>query len=232
VKAAQRPVVARKRPFALQHVHLDARLVVRRGREHLALARRNRRVARNQRRHHAAHRLDAERERGDVEQQEILHVAGENARLHGRAEVDAQVASEAAAHLWGYFPGLEGRALTHAWGGPIDASPTHLPLVLPLSGDRAFCAAGYTGNGVGPSHMLGRTLASLALDRRDDPSRLAFVDPKPQRVPPEPFHWLGGEAIRAGIVRKEKAELAGRAPDPISSLLARIPQLIGFHIGR
>jgi len=154
------------------------------------------------------------------------------ARLHGRSELDAKVASEAAAHLWDYFPGLEGSALTHAWGGPIDASPTHLPLVLPLRGGRAFAAAGYTGNGVGPSHMVGRTLASLALDRRDGPSRLAFVDPTPPRVPPEPFHWLGGEAIRMGILRKEKAELAGRTPDPISSLLSRVPELIGFHIGR
>jgi len=154
------------------------------------------------------------------------------ARLHGRAEIDAEVASQAAARLWEYFPGLQGKAITHAWGGPIDASPTHLPLVLPLRGNRAFAAAGYTGNGVGPSHMVGRTLASLALDRRDPHSRLAFVDPSPPRVPPEPFHWLGAEAIRTGILHKEEAELSGRRPDPISSLLARIPQLIGFHIGR
>jgi glycine/D-amino acid oxidase-like deaminating enzyme len=154
------------------------------------------------------------------------------ARLHGRSEIDPEVVSHTAAHLWDYFPGLQGRALTHAWGGPIDASPTHLPLVLPLHGNRAFVAAGYTGNGVGPSHMVGRTLASLALDRRDSHSRLPFVDPSSPRVPPEPFHWIGGEAIRAGILRKEQAELADRRPDPISSLLARVPQLIGFHIGR
>ena len=94
------------------------------------------------------------------------------ARLHGRSELDAEVVSLAAANLWDYFPGLEGRAITHAWGGPIDASPTHLPLVLPLRGGHAFAAAGYTGNGVGPSNMVGRTLASLALDRRDEATRL------------------------------------------------------------
>ncbi len=154
------------------------------------------------------------------------------ARLRGRSELDAEVVSQAAAHLWEYFPGLAGTALTHAWGGPIDASPTHLPMVVPLRGSRAFAAAGYTGNGVGPSNMVGRALASLALDRRDAHAGLAFVDPSPPRVPPEPFHWLGGEAIRQGILRKEEAELADRSPDPISSLLARVPELIGFHIGR
>lgn len=154
------------------------------------------------------------------------------ARLHGRSELDPAVVAETATCLSEYFPGLAGKAITHAWGGPIDASPTHLPLVLPLRGGHVFAAAGYTGNGVGPSYMVGRTLAALALDRRDEHSRLAFVDPSPPRIPPEPFHWLGGEAIRAGIRRKESAELSGRRPDPISSLLARVPELIGFHIGR
>jgi glycine/D-amino acid oxidase-like deaminating enzyme len=153
-------------------------------------------------------------------------------RLHGRTEVDPEVAAQAAGRLRAYFPGLEGRRLTHAWGGPIDVSPTHLPVVVPLQGGRAFAAAGYTGNGVGPSHMVGRVLASLALDRRDEHSRLAIVDPSPQRVPPEPFHWLGGSLIRAGIMSKEQAECEERRPDPVSALIARVPELIGFHIGR
>jgi glycine/D-amino acid oxidase-like deaminating enzyme len=154
------------------------------------------------------------------------------ARLGGRSELDAEVVAGVAAHLHAFFPGLAGRSITHAWGGPIDASPTHLPLVLPLAGGRAFVAAGYTGNGVGPSHMVARTLASLALDRRDEPSRLAFVDPSPPRIPPEPFQWIGGEAIRGGIIAKEEAELAGRRPGRIASAAAHVPELMGFHIGR
>jgi glycine/D-amino acid oxidase-like deaminating enzyme len=154
------------------------------------------------------------------------------ARLAGRSELDPEVAALTAAHLDAYFPGFAGRRLTHAWGGPIDASPTHLPIVVPLRGGRAFVAAGYTGNGVGPSHMVGRTLAALALDRRDEYARLPFVDSSPPRVPPEPFHWIGGEAIRRGIMRKEEAEMRGEDPDPISTLLASVPRLIGFHIGR
>jgi len=154
------------------------------------------------------------------------------ARLRGRSELDRDVVAAAAERLYAYFPGLVGKGITHAWGGPIDVSPTHLPMVVPLPGSRSFVAAGYTGNGVGPSYMVGRTLASLALDRRDDYAALPFVDPAPQRVPPEPLHWLGGETIRRAFVSKEDAELAGRAPHPISSLASRVPRLIGFHIGR
>jgi glycine/D-amino acid oxidase-like deaminating enzyme len=153
-------------------------------------------------------------------------------RLGGRVEVDPEVVALAEKRLRAYFPGLEGRGITHAWGGPIDVSPTHLPLVMPLSDGRTFAAAGYTGNGVGPSYMVGRTLASLALDRNDEHSRLAFVDPSPQRIPPEPFHWLGGNLIRWGIMAKETAESEGRRPHPVSRALAGIPDLVGFHIGR
>lgn len=154
------------------------------------------------------------------------------ARTKGRAEVDAAVIAATAAHLYDYFPGLRGKRITHAWGGPIDASPTHLPEVRSLRHGRAFAAAGYTGNGVGPSNMIGRSLAALALDRRDDSTALAFIDGATPRVPPEPFHWIGGEAIRLGIQVKEEAEMAGRAPGKISSAIAKIPELIGFHIGR
>jgi glycine/D-amino acid oxidase-like deaminating enzyme len=153
-------------------------------------------------------------------------------RLRGRVEVDPVTVALAAERLHHYFPGLRGRRLTHAWGGPIDVSPTHLPMVVPLRDGSTFVAAGYTGNGVGPSYMVGRALASLALDRRDEHSRLAFVDPAPQRVPPEPLHWLGGSLIRRAIMAKENAESEGRTPHPVSSALARIPELIGFHIGR
>jgi glycine/D-amino acid oxidase-like deaminating enzyme len=165
------------------------------------------------------------------------------ARLRGRAELDREVVELGAERLRAYFPALAeavaqppgGRRparITHAWGGPIDVSPTHLPVVVPLPGDRAYAAAGYTGNGVGPSHMVGRTLASLALGRSDDHARLPFVDPSPQRVPPEPFHWLGGETIRRALKSREESELAGNAPNPLISLLSRAPELIGFHIGR
>jgi glycine/D-amino acid oxidase-like deaminating enzyme len=154
------------------------------------------------------------------------------ARTKGRAEVDAAVIAAAADHLHDYFPQLRGRRITHAWGGPIDASPTHLPAVSTLGQGNAFVAAGYTGNGVGPSNMVGRTLASLSLGHEDEYTNLAFVDPKTPRVPPEPFHWIGGESIRFAIEKKEQAEMAGHHPGPVASAISKVPELIGFHIGR
>lgn len=154
------------------------------------------------------------------------------ARTKGRAEIDPAVIAAATEDLHDYFSALRGRRVTHAWGGPIDASPTHLPAVHTLAHGRAWVAAGYTGNGVGPSNMLGRTLASLVLSKDDEHTHLPFVDTASPRLPPEPFHWIGGELIRLGIRSKEEAEIQGRRPGRISSTVAKVPELIGFHIGR
>ena len=83
---AERLVVLRHRPFALQHVDLHARLVVGCGRERLALARRNRRVAGDHRRRGAAQRLDAERQRRHVQQEHVTDVALQDASLNRRAD--------------------------------------------------------------------------------------------------------------------------------------------------
>ena len=154
------------------------------------------------------------------------------ARLGRRTELDGDVVGQVASHLRSFFPGLEGRRITHAWGGPIDVSPGHLPMVVPLGADRVYCVFGYTGNGVGPSAMMGRAAASLALDRPDEQSRLPLVDPTPRRVPRGLTSWLGGNAIRAGVVAKEAAEEQGATAGPLSRGLAAIPERIGFHIGR
>ena len=78
---------------------LDRGLVVGRGREDLALARRDRGVALDEAREDAAQRLDAERQRRDVEQQQVLDVARQHARLHGRADRDHLVRVDALVRL-------------------------------------------------------------------------------------------------------------------------------------
>ncbi len=156
---------------------------------------------------------------------------GFGARTDGRNERDPAVIDELRRHLVRFFPGLEGRRIEHAWGGPIDVSPTHLPVVAELESG-VHCAFGYTGHGVGPSHMLGRSLAALALDRRDESTRLALVDPPVRHVPPEPFRWLGGSVIRRAILRHEEALESDRRPGPINRTIAGIPERIGIHIGR
>jgi glycine/D-amino acid oxidase-like deaminating enzyme len=154
------------------------------------------------------------------------------ARLGRRTELDPDVVAEVASHLRSFLPGLEGRRITHAWGGPIDVSSTHLPVIATVGSDRVYGVFGYTGNGVGPSMMMGRIAASLALDRQDEHSRLALVDPARRWIPTGLASWLGGNAIRSGLVAKEAAEENGGTAGRLSRGLAGIPERIGVHIGR
>lgn len=153
-------------------------------------------------------------------------------RLQPRDSVDPRLAAQVADDLVRFFPALRGRRIDHAWGGPIDASPTHLPIVDTLPGGRVHAAFGYTGNGVGPSHLCGGLLARLALDVRDEQTRLPIVSPPRRLLPPEPLRVAGGEAIRVALDRKERAEEAGRRPPALASAVARLPGLLGVQIGR
>jgi glycine/D-amino acid oxidase-like deaminating enzyme len=152
-------------------------------------------------------------------------------RTGGRAELDPQVVAATERDLLRFFPGLAGRRVEHAWGGPIDVSPSHLPIAGSLEGPIHY-GFGYTGNGVGPSRMVAGALASLALDRRDDASRLAFVEPRGARVPPEPFRFLGGTVIRRALLRREQAIQRGERPGAVTRAVAGIPERIGIHVGR
>ena len=154
-------------------------------------------------------------------------------RLNGQIEVDRDVAAETHRHLLRIFPALEGRAITHAWGGPIDVSPSHIVQVGTLPGAPVHYAFGYTGNGVGPTHLAGRALASLALGRRDRWTALPIVGSDPGAwVPPEPVAWLGGNLVRGAFLRREQAWERGEQPDLVTRALCAVPKALGIHVAR
>jgi glycine/D-amino acid oxidase-like deaminating enzyme len=152
------------------------------------------------------------------------------ARVRGRVEIDPRVAATLRRHLVDHFPALAGRRVTHAWGGPIDVSPSHLPQVGTLPDAPVHFAFGFTGNGVGPSHTAGRALAGLALGAPD--AHPPLLDHRPARVPPEPLAWVGGMAVRGALLRAERLHAAGRRPDPITRAVAAAPRALGIHVAR
>jgi glycine/D-amino acid oxidase-like deaminating enzyme len=162
------------------------------------------------------------------------HVAP-GARTGGRIEVDPAIATQAMRHLARIFPATASRRITHAWGGPIDIAPAHLPWVADLDPGRpgaVQAAAGYTGNGVGPSHLVGRILAARALDGADEASTLPLVGPPPASVPPEPLRWAGASVVRAALLRREAADEESRRADPLTRAVAGLPARLGVTLGR
>ncbi len=150
--------------------------------------------------------------------------------LRSRLELDRDVVERTRASLVRFFPQLRGRAVTHAWGGPIDVSPTHLPVFG--SRGRVHHGYGFTGNGVGPSYLGGEILARLALDRRDERTALALVEPSRKLFPPEPLRYLGGSLIRRALLAKDAAEDEGREPGRLTEVAATLPRRLGLRLPR
>jgi glycine/D-amino acid oxidase-like deaminating enzyme len=144
---------------------------------------------------------------------------------------DVSAARRAAFAFRWLFPQLRDVRLTDAWGGPIDVSPDHLPHVWSTHGGRMHIAAGYSGNGVAPSHLVGRLLAALAVDADEPITRLPIVGRPRPAFPPEPLRYVGARVMREAMIRREDAEEAGRRPNRLLREVSRIPRRLGYHLG-
>jgi putative aminophosphonate oxidoreductase len=130
-------------------------------------------------------------------------------------------ASEVESALRAIYPQLASVPVTASWTGPIDRSLNGLPFFHRLRED-VIAGGGYSGNGVGPSYLGGRILASLALGLDDEWARAGLVGPAPGAFPPEPLRFVGGLLVREAVKAKERAEDEGRAPGRVALGIARL----------
>ena len=152
------------------------------------------------------------------------------ARRPRTTDVDPEVVARTARDLRAFFPALEGRAIAHAWGGPIDVSPVRLPIFRSLG--RVHAGFGFTGNGVGPAELGGRILSALALDERDPVTRLAVVEPAAKLFPPEPLRYAGGALIRRAMVERDDRLQDGEPVPAAVDLVASLPRRMGLSLPR
>ncbi len=113
--------------------------------------------------------------------------------------------------------------ITHHWSGAVDRSVDGLPFFGRLAARcPIFYGAGFSGNGVAPSLIAGRILASNALGRDDAWSTCGLNRGIPGRFPPEPLRYIGGLAIRGAVSRKEEREEEGQPVGPLTRGLAAL----------
>jgi glycine/D-amino acid oxidase-like deaminating enzyme len=130
------------------------------------------------------------------------------------------IADQVARHLRATYPPLAAVPIAASWTGPIDRTVDGLPFFFSLGRPDLVCGAGYSGNGVGPSLIGGRILASLALALDDEWARCGLVRSPPPGLPGEPLRYVGGRIVRGAVARKERAEDDGRRPARIDRALA------------
>lgn len=130
-----------------------------------------------------------------------------------------------------WFPAFDGVPLDSAWGGPIDASGSHLPFFGTLPGGAAHYGVGFTGNGVGPCHMGGKILAGMALDRDDEFTTLPLTRGPIKRFPPEPLYSPGHRLVVGAVIRRDDLMDSRRRVDPVTNALAHLPRRLGYGLG-
>ena len=127
-----------------------------------------------------------------------------------------------------FMPPLAGVPTAASWNGPSDRSVTGLPFFGRLQGaPNVFYGFGYSGNGVGPSHIGGTLLASLALGLDNEWTRSRLARGPLGRFPPEPVRYAGSILVRNAIRRKERAEDAGLPPCALDVRLSKFAAAAG-----
>jgi putative aminophosphonate oxidoreductase len=131
-------------------------------------------------------------------------------------------AAEVTADLRRYYPTLNDVPVTHDWSGPIDRTPDSLPLLGYLNAEKSIVyGIGWSGNGVGPSVIGGKILASLVLEREDEWTHHPLIGRPLRNFPSAPIRYVGAHIVRTAVARKERAEIQGSKPSWWSVQLAK-----------
>ncbi|WP_020481087.1 NAD(P)/FAD-dependent oxidoreductase [Pseudomonas asplenii] len=131
------------------------------------------------------------------------------------------------------FPSLKKVRITHSWGGNLGMSRRFRPHMLCDRANGIALVGGYGGEGVGASHLGGRTLADLILQQDTARVRQPWVIHEGglaalRAWEPEPCRWLGYNAIVRSFVHEDQV-LANPHAAPWRRKLAS--RLAGFMEG-
>ena len=144
-------------------------------------------------------------------------------RVGRRFDGQTPIQDELETELRRFYPSLSAARIVSGWRGSVTRTRMGLPFFGRLPGHpNIVFAHGYSGSGVGPSHMAGRVLASLVLGRKDEWSETPFSHGPLSAFPPEPIRYFGSWLVRGAVARKERAEDQGRKPNRLDATLSRL----------
>ncbi|THA55759.1 FAD-binding oxidoreductase [Streptomyces sp. A1136] len=126
--------------------------------------------------------------------------------------------------LTSFFPLLTGVEITHAWSGVLGVPRDWCATVTLDRTTGLGWAGGYVGSGVATANLAGRTLRDLVLGESTDLTALPWVNHRVRRWEPEPFRWLGVQALYAAYREADRRETATHTPTttPLARLADRI----------
>jgi glycine/D-amino acid oxidase-like deaminating enzyme len=146
----------------------------------------------------------------------------------GRAESravthDRRISDAAARGLVWLFPQLEGVRFTHAWGGPIDMTPSFVPFYRTLPPGNVHAGLGFSGHGLSQTKLGGRILAGSVLGVEDEYTSLPVNAGEVAKAPPEPLRWPAIRAAVWALQSGDRQEEVGRSRGSLRSSIGSAP---------
>jgi glycine/D-amino acid oxidase-like deaminating enzyme len=128
-------------------------------------------------------------------------------RLKAKHEMDHRTHMEIIELTRAWFPVLKKVKFTHRWGGAVSIPRDWHPYITWDKASGIGRAGGYSGDGVTLSHLAGKTLAHLILERDHPITQLPHVNWQNPVWEPEPLRWLGvnGSVLATDLADREEA---------------------------
>ncbi len=144
-------------------------------------------------------------------------------RIDRQGRTQARTIRSLVQALHDHFPPTASVPIEHAWCGVLGVSRDWFPSVTLDRATGLGSAGGYVGNGVGTSHLAGRTLCDLVLEADTELTRLPWVDRRERKWEPEPLRWTGVALVYSLYRLADRRERSGLAR---TSAFARMADLI------
>ena len=140
-------------------------------------------------------------------------------RLRAKHEMDHRTHQEIIDLVREWFPILKKTRFTHRWGGAVSIPRDWHPYISWDKASGIGRAGGYSGDGVTLSHLAGKTLAHLILEKEHPITALPHVNWQNPIWEPEPLRWLGvnGSVLATDLADRE--ERLTRRPSMIARAL-------------
>jgi glycine/D-amino acid oxidase-like deaminating enzyme len=114
-------------------------------------------------------------------------------------DLNARVFARLEARLARMFPALGEVRVADRWGGPVSVPLDMVPAIGFVGDRRAVYSLGCMGHGVSLTHLNGKTIADLLLERDTELTRTWFVGRRVLPWPPEPLRFVAASAVRAAL---------------------------------
>ncbi len=123
-----------------------------------------------------------------------------------------------AASLRELLPQVADAKITHRWGGVLGIPRDWCPTVGFDRTTGLGHLGGYVGEGVAAANLAGRTLADLIVDADTERTTYPWVRPRSRRWEPEPFRWLGINAVLRAAAYADRSENSTDTPSRVGRM--------------